>query len=208
MHTTDKESAAVSKPTLALPSAERVAERAKDIHAAIEADTEFPAFKAASLKYDADWQCFTGSVVVEQYDQEQDKHGLFAEGLKALCLKAAVFEMTGDENTAEIPIAVPVDEMTHAMIAQPQLLARITERVGVAIIHQTDQEHTDWREGDFTDEAYRAAWGEPPARFWINADEVTRRLAWLDQKYAAMGFRKQGQAHSFTFADVELTGAA
>jgi hypothetical protein len=208
MHTTDKESAAVSDTTLALPAPERVAERAKEIHAAIQADTEFPAFKAASLKYDSDWQCFTGSVVVEEYDQELDKYGLFTEGLKALCLKAAVFEMTGDENAAEIPIAVPVDEMTHAMIAQPQLLARITERVGVAIIHQTDQEHTDWREGDYTDQAYRSAWGEPGARFWINADVVKARLAWLDQKYSAMGFRKQGQAHSFTFDDVELTGVA
>lgn len=191
-----------------LPSVEKVAERAREIHTAIEADHEFPAFKAASLKYDADWQCFTGSVVVSEYDQEKDKHGLFAEGLKALCLKAAVYEMTGDENTAEIPIAVPVDEMTHAMIAQPQLLARITARVGVSVIHQTDQEHTDWREGDYTHKAYGAAWGEPDRRLWLPAEEVTRRLAWLDQKYAAMGFRKQGQAHSFTFSAAELATSA
>ncbi|WP_416484946.1 hypothetical protein [Streptomyces sp. CL12] len=170
----------------------------------IEADKEFPAFKAASLKYDSDWQCFTGSVVIAEYDQEQDKHGLFAEGLKALCLKAAVYEMTGDEKTAEIPIAVPVDEMTHAMIAQPQLLARITARVGVSIIHQTGQEHTDWRPEDYTHQAYRAAWGEPDPRLWLPAEEVARRLARLDQKYAAMGFRKQGQAHSFMFSADEL----
>ncbi|MEU8785313.1 hypothetical protein [Streptomyces sp. NPDC048637] len=194
--------------TVELPSAERVAERATEILAAVEADHEFPAFVAASLKYDSDWQCFTGSVVVAEYDQEQDKHGLFAEGLKALCLKAAMFEMTGDENAAEIPIAVPVDEMTHAMIAQPQLLARITARVGAPIIHQTDQEHTDWRPEDFTHQAYRAAWGEPPARFWIDADEVARRLKWLDEKYAAMGFRKQGQAHSFRFTADELASVA
>ncbi|MFF0226436.1 hypothetical protein [Streptomyces sp. NPDC004629] len=198
----------MSTTSNALPAAERVAERAQEIHAAIEADREFSAFKAASLKYDSDWQCFTGSVVVAEYDQEKDKHGLFAEGFKALCLKAAVFEMTDDENAAEIPIAVPVDEMTHAMIAQPQLLARITARVGVPIIHQTDQEHTDWREGDYTDQAYRAAWGEPPARFWINTAEVGRRLKWLDEKYAAMGFRKQGQAHSFRFTAEELATVA
>ncbi|PWS42768.1 hypothetical protein DKT74_20435 [Streptomyces sp. ZEA17I] len=191
-----------------LPAAETVAVRAHEIHAAIEADQEFSTFKAASLKYDADWQCFTGSVVVAHYDQERDKHGLFDEGLRALCLKAAVFELTGDENAAEIPVAVPVDEMTHAMIAQPQLLARIAARVGVAIIHQTDQEHTDWREGDYTHRAYRAVWGEPDRRLWLPAEEVTRRLAWLDQKYAAMGFRKQGQAHDFGFSAEELSVVA
>lgn len=198
----------MSTSTSTLPAAERVAERAKEIHAAIQSDEEFRDFMAASLKYDADWQCFTGSVVVSEYDQEKDKLGLFAEGLKALCLKAAVYEMTGDENAAEIPIAVPVDEMTHAMIAQPQLLARITARVGVAVIHQTDQEHTDWRAGDYTHEAYRTAWGEPDRRLWLDADTVARRLKWLDEKYAAMGFRKQGQAHSFTFSEAELATSA
>jgi hypothetical protein len=202
------ESAAVDTTTNALPAAGQVAERAREILAAVEADQEFPAFKAASLKYDSAWQCFTGSVVVAEYDQEKDKHGLFAEGLRALCLKAAVFEMTGDERTAEIPIAVPVDEMTHAMIAQPQLLARITARVGVQIIHQTDQEHTDWRPDDYTHQAYRAAWGEPDARLWLDSDTVQSRLSWLDQKYTAMGFRKQGQAHSFTFSDAELATAS
>ena len=165
---------------------------------------EFPFFRAASLKYDSDWQCFTGSVVVAEYDQEQDKHRLFAEGLRALCLKAAVYEMTGDEKAAEIPVAVPVDEMTHAMIAQPQLLARIAARVGVTVIHQTDQEHTDWRPNDYTHEAYRTAWGEPDTRLWLDADTVARRLAWLGAKYKAAGFDKMGQAHSFTFSAEEL----
>ncbi|MGW4271613.1 hypothetical protein ACWEGQ_04445 [Streptomyces seoulensis] len=72
----------MSTRTSTLPVAEMVAERAQEIHSAIQADKEYPAFKAASLKYDSDWQCFTGSVVVAEYDQEKDKHGLFAEGLK------------------------------------------------------------------------------------------------------------------------------
>ncbi|ATL83061.1 hypothetical protein SMALA_2827 [Streptomyces malaysiensis subsp. malaysiensis] len=32
--------------------------------------------------------------------------------------------LTGDDQAAEISIAVPVDEMTHAMLAQAQLLHR------------------------------------------------------------------------------------
>lgn len=198
----------MNAPSTALPAASDVAARAKKILAAFENDPEFAAFKAASLQYDSDWQCFTGSVVVAQYDQEQDKHQLFTEGLRALCLKAAVYEMTGDEKAAEIPIAVPVDEMTHAMIAQPQLLARITSRNGVQVIHQTDQEHTDFQYGDFTDQAYRLAWGEPDARLWLDADTVRTRLAWLDQKYTAAGFRNRGQAHSFSFSPEELARAS
>ncbi|WP_018544053.1 hypothetical protein [Streptomyces sp. LaPpAH-108] len=189
--------------TVERSAAERVAERARQILAAIGADSEFAAFKAASLKYDSDWQCFTGSVVVAEYDQEKDKHALFAEGLKA-----AVYEMTGDEHVAEIPIAVPVDEMAYAMIAQPQLLAHLAARAGVAIIHQTDQEHTDWRPGDYTDQVYRAAWGEPDSRLRLGAGEVARRLDWLDRRYIARGFRKQGRAHSFTFSAVELAATA
>jgi hypothetical protein len=193
----------------ALPAVSNVAARAKEILSAFENDPEFAAFKAASLRYDSDWQCFTGSVVVAEYDQEQDKHQLFTEGLRALCLKAAVYELTGgDEKAAEIPIAVPVDEMTHAMIAQPQLLARITSRIGVQVIHQTDQEHTDFQHGDFTDVAYRLAWGEPDTRLWLDADTVRTRLAWLDRKYRAAGFRNMGQAHSFRFSPEELATAS
>ncbi|MCL6300284.1 hypothetical protein [Streptomyces kronopolitis] len=185
--------------TVELPSAERVAQRALEIVAAVEADQEFPAFAAASLQYDDDWTSYSGTPIISRYNQETDSAPLFTEGLRALCLKAAVFEMTGDENTSEIPIAIPVDEMTHAMIAQPQLLARITARVGAAIIHQTDQEHTDWRTGDYTHQAYRHAWGEPPARYWIDHEEATRRLGILREKYEAAGFLNMGQAHLIEF---------
>ncbi|MFG2882167.1 hypothetical protein ACGFYV_07550 [Streptomyces sp. NPDC048297] len=97
-----------------LPHAEPTAERAREILTAIEADPEFAAFRAASLRYDEDWTCFTGGPVISEYDQAADAAPLFIEGLRALCLKAAVFEATGDERAAEIPVAVPVDEMTHA----------------------------------------------------------------------------------------------
>ncbi|MEU8619961.1 hypothetical protein [Streptomyces sp. NPDC048623] len=182
-----------------LPDPQHVAERAREILTAVEADPEFSAFKAASLRYDEDWTCFSGGPVIREYDQATDAAPLFVEGLRALCLKAAVFEATGDERAAEIPVAVPVDEMTHAMIAQPQILARITARLGVQIIHQTDQEHTDWSTGDYTHEAYALAWGEPPARYWLAHAEVTRRLGILRERYEAAGFRRMGLSHSITF---------
>jgi hypothetical protein len=193
----------VTGKTQELPSVENVAELAAAVLLAVEADPEFAAFRAASLTYDADWTCYSGTPIISCYNQATDAAPLFAEGLRALCLKAAVFEMTGDENTAEIPIPIPVDEMTHAMIAQPQLLARISARVGSHIIHQTDQEHTDWRTGDYTHRAYVAAgWGEPPARYWIDHPEAERRLSILREKYEAAGFLNMGQAHVIEFGEL------
>lgn len=183
------------------PAPEQVAGRANEILAAIKADEEFPAFVTATLQYSSDWTCFSGTPIISKYNQGEDKGPLLEEGLRALALKAAVYEMTGDENVAEVPIAIPVDEMTHAMIAQPQLLERITKRIGVQVIHQTDQEHVDWRQEDYTHQAYRAAWGEPPERYWVDHEEAQRRLAILSQKYEAAGFVNMGLAHIIDFAD-------
>lgn len=150
----------MSNVTPALPAAEDVAARARQIMAAIEADPEFDAFTAAALKYDEAWTCFTGFPVIEQWNLDTDKRPLLTEGLRALALKAAVYELGGnDEDMTEIPVSVPVDEMMHAMIAQPQLLDRIAKRVGISVIHQTDKEHHEYAAGDYTHAAYMAAWG-------------------------------------------------
>ncbi|MFF4457719.1 hypothetical protein [Streptomyces goshikiensis] len=100
---------------------------------------------------------------------------------------------------AEVAVAVPVDEMTHAMIAQPQLFARIAARTGFQLIHQTDQEHTGYTEGDFTRRAYRLAWGEPPARYWLPKDEVDRRVGILTERYASIGMDRAGREHAIDF---------
>ncbi|KPI09493.1 hypothetical protein OK074_3299 [Actinobacteria bacterium OK074] len=184
-----------------LPAPETVAERAKEIMSAIEADPEFGAFTTAALKYDDAWTCFTGFPVISKWNLDADKRPLLAEGLRALSLKAAVYEMGGqNEGMTEIPVAVPVDEMMHAMIAQPQILARIAERVGVSVIHQTDKEHHDYAPGDYTHTAYVAAWGEPNERYWVGHTEANRRLEILGAKYEAAGFKRSGKEHSFDFA--------
>ncbi|MEU5148753.1 hypothetical protein AB0G42_16380 [Streptomyces yangpuensis] len=188
----------MSKSTLPTPA--EIAGRAGEILAAIIADEEFGAFEAATLEYSSDWQCFTGFPVIERWNLDLDKAPLFTEGLRALALKAAVLDLTGDERLAEIPVAVPVDEMTHAMIAQPQLFARITARTGVSVIHQTDQEHTDYTDGDFTRRAYRLAWGEPPARYWLVKEEVDRRVQILTARYASIGMDRAGREHDIDFA--------
>ncbi|MCM1976397.1 hypothetical protein [Streptomyces sp. G1] len=181
-----------------MPTPADVAERAQEVLAAIVADEEFSAFEAATLEYSSDWQCFTGFPVIEQWNLDADKGPLFTEGLRALALKAAVFDLTGDERLAEV--AVAVDEMTHAMIAQPQLFARIAARAGFQLIHQTDQEHTDYTGDDFTHRAYRLAWGEPPARYWLVKDEVDRRVEILTARYASIGMDRAGREHDISFA--------
>lgn len=93
----------------------------------------------------------------------------------------------------------------HGIGAEGQAPRPLTARVGAQIIHQTDQEHTDWTRDDYTHQAYRAAWGEPPARYWITHEEMTRRLGVLRAKYEAAGFRRMGLAHSITFEPVPAT---
>ncbi|MFJ5779750.1 hypothetical protein [Streptomyces sp. NPDC093094] len=185
-----------------LPAVDDVARAATRVLDSIKSDPEFSAFRAASLEYSEDWQCFTGFPIVAQWNLEVDAEPLFEEGLRALALKAAVYEATNDDQAAEIAIAVPVDEMTHAMLAQAQLLTRIAARVGAHIIHQTDQEHTDYRIGGYTHDCYRAAWGEPPARYWLDHNEVTRRRGVLAGLYQMIGLGRSGREHSIDFAAV------
>lgn len=182
------------------PSVDKVAERASAVLDAFYADEEYAAFETASLEYSEDWQCFTGFPVISNWDLEADKTPLLVEGLRALALKSAVYSLTSDENAAEIPVAVPVDEMTHAMIAQPQLLRRIADRIGMTVIHQTDQECTSYTHGTgFTYEAYRAAWGEPPTRYWIDKAEVDRRVTHLSTLYSSIGMGRSGRQHAIDF---------
>ncbi|MFD0032564.1 hypothetical protein ACFVJK_30705 [Streptomyces sp. NPDC127172] len=183
-----------------MPAVEDVAVEGVRILDSIRNDPEFGAFWAASLAYSEDWQCFTGFPVVERWNLEADADPLFWEGLRALSLKAAIYEATSDDAKSEIAIAVPVDEMTHAMLAQSQLLARIAARVGVVIIHQTDQEHTDYRAGGYTHDCYRAAWGEPPARYWLDHEEVIRRRDVLAGLYESIGMGRSGREHRLDFA--------
>ncbi|MFF4823143.1 hypothetical protein ACFY20_08910 [Streptomyces sp. NPDC001312] len=184
-----------------LPAASTVADAAKTILDGIKGDKEFGAFRAASLEYSEDWQCFTGFPVVAHWSLEADAPALFEEGLRALALKAAVYALTADDQMAEIPIAVPVDEMTHAMLAQAQLLQRIADARGISIIHQTDQEHTDYRADGYTHECYRLAWGEPPARYWLDHEEVMRRRGVLAGLYESIGMGRSGREHTLSFAE-------
>lgn len=73
-----------------------------------------------------------------------------------------MYELTGgDEKAAELAQPVPVDVMSHALIAQFTVMSRIQDRTGIRFVHATDMEDGfaggTWKPGDFTHQAYRAA---------------------------------------------------
>ncbi|WP_413802308.1 hypothetical protein [Streptomyces iranensis] len=185
-----------------MPSPADTTRSAQQILSQIQADSEFAAFRAASLEYSDEWQCFTGFPVISNWSLDEDAEPLFEEGLRAISLKTAIHELTGDEHAAEISIAVPVDEMIHAMLAQSQLIVRIAQRLGLSIIHQTDQECTKYTSTCYTAECYRAAWGTPPPRYWLFHDEVIKRREHLAGLYESIGMGRSGRQHSIKFEEL------
>ena len=112
----------------------------------------------------------------------------------------------GDEETAELVVSAPVDEMVHAVLAQYTLCQHMTQRLGIRFVHMTDRERFGWQPGDYTSRCYAAAgWGEPPARYWIAAGETRRRLRVLNDKYTSIGIFDDGRRHTIDF-DVDRVG--
>lgn len=181
--------------TAVMPGVEEIASRAREILAAWQDDPEFERLRTGCAKYDSDWQSFTGYAIVDGFDAVGDAPGLFPEATRAMALKAAVYEMTGDEQLAELPVSVPVDEMVHALAAQFTVLCRMQDRLGVLWVHATDCEDIGaWEPGDVTDRAYRAAWGDAPnPRYWLSRQETVRRQAVVTAKYEPLGILDGGR---------------
>ncbi len=191
------------RTTAELPAPSAVGTRAAEILVAVEQDGQFGRLKTSSQAYADCWATFTGYPVVAQWNLEGDKVALFDEAMKALCLKAAVYELTqGDEQAAELLISLPVDEMTHAVLAQHNILTGLQLRLGVLLPHMTDLEEFGWEPGDYTSQCYAAAgWGEMNPRYWVGTTEAKRRLGILDQAYSGAGLHDLGRRHEFTFAE-------
>jgi hypothetical protein len=159
---------AVDTPTRTfLPDTNTVARRAVEILDVIEADADYPRFGHATLAH-VDYATFTGFPIVANFDLERDGPALFVEAMRVMALKAAVYELTRDEQRAELLVPAPVDEMIHAAVAQFTLLARIQARTGVDLVHAPDLKRFDYDTRCYTDLAYEAAgWGTPNPRYWI-----------------------------------------
>ncbi|WP_037803033.1 hypothetical protein [Streptomyces sp. NRRL F-5135] len=191
--------------TISRPAPEKVAERAREIHAAIENDPEFERLWDTCAKYSSDWDDFYGYPIVVDYDAIGDAPALFKETIRTMAIKSAVYDLTnGDEKAAELPVPVPVDTMSHALMAQFTLLCRMQQRQGIQFVHMTDMEEGagggTWDHGDYTHQVYKAAFGDLNPRFWIGREETERRRKVLDQVYAGIGVTERGKKVSIPLA--------
>ncbi|MCM3886133.1 hypothetical protein [Frankia sp. R82] len=186
--------------TVNLPSPHAAGERAAVILDSIEANPLFDRLRTSTLAYPECWATFTGYPQVAEWDLDADGPNLFVEALRTMAMKAAVYELTGDEQAAELDVAAPVDEMVHALTAQFTVLSRIQADLSVTFIHSTDNERFGYDAEGYTDQVYRAAgWGEPPRRYWLAKAETARRLGILFEHYESIGVQAGGRSHFFTF---------
>ncbi len=194
--------------TIARPAPEAVGARAAEILDLIRGSDEYARLDESTRLYPDCWATFTGYPIIAQWDLSKDAGPLFAEALRVLALKSAVYELSGgDEEAAELVVSAPVDEMVHAVLAQYTLSQTMTERLGIRFVHMTDQERFGWRRGDYTHECYAAAgWGEPDPRYWIDAAETDRRLRILNRRSQSVGIENAGRKHDFTFNELQPVG--
>ena len=90
--------------------------------------------------------------------------------------------------------------MVHAVLAQYTLCQRMTEKLGIQFIHMTDQERFSYQTGGYTDQCYAATgWGDQNRRYWLDRDEMGRRLDVLGAKYESIGIQAEGRSHTFDF---------
>lgn len=187
----------------ALPEPEAVAARARHILDDWRADTETSTVLDGCAKYNSDWDDFYGGPLISTYSVERDAQHLIADALKVMALKSAVYELTGDELLAELPVPVPVDVTCHALCAQFTALSRIQRRTGHLFVHSTVNEHVNdrpWDTGDYMHRAYELAFGPVDERYWIPAAEAERRRQVLDGKYAAIGITDRGMTSAIDYA--------
>lgn len=154
-------------------------------------------------RYSSDWDDFYGGPLISTYSVARDAGHLLVDALRVMALKTAVYELTGDELLAELPVPVAVDVTCHALCAQFTALSRIQQRTGHLFVHSTVNEHvngTPWDTGDYTHRAYELAFGPVNERYWIAAEEAERRRQVLDGRYASIGITDRGMTSAIDYA--------
>jgi hypothetical protein len=192
--------------TLTRPAPEETAQRARAILDDWLADPEMGAVLDGCTKYNSDWDDFYGGPLIPEYSVQRDAAHLIHGTIRVMALKSAVYELTGDEVAAELPVPVPLDVTSHALCAQFTALSRIQERTGHPFVHSTVNEHllnTPYRSGDYTQQAYETAFGPIDSRYWIDADEAERRRVILDGLYAGIGITERGMTSAIGFAEAQ-----
>lgn len=191
--------------TTALPKPAAVADRAQSILDSWLADPEMEAVLDGCKRYSSDWSDDYGDFIIDRYSVDQDAAPRIEAAIRVMSVKTAVYELTGDEVAAELPVPVPLDVTCHALTAQFTALSRVQQRTGHLFVHSTINEHlvaTPWRTGDYTHQAYEGAFGPVDPRYWIDADEAEQRRQVLDGMYASIGVTDRGMTSAIAFAAV------
>lgn len=185
-----------------MPAPAKVGARAARILDQITDHEYYERLTSSSMKYSTCWSTFTGYPVIANWDLDRDAQPLLEEALKVLALKAAVYDLTGDETAAELLVPSPIDEMVHAVLAQFTVMTRIQRDLGVTFVHATELERFTYNHGGLTDQYYQAAWPDAlqPQRYWLGSAEIDRRLQILEQHYTEAGIRGLGRSHTLDFA--------
>jgi hypothetical protein len=195
----------MTTPTIGYPAPDQVGYRAAQILAAIHRDEEYTRLVDTCRQYNSDWTCQTGTVTINRFDLDTDAEPLIEEALRALALKASMYELTGSEAAAEIGIPLPVDEVVHAVLAQRGLLDRMTTRTGIKFVHMTDLENeaTPYLTDGFASACYMAAFdAQPPERYWLDAAESARRTKILKVRLDSIGLYDMGRRHGISFDEI------
>lgn len=181
----------------AQPMADRLADDARRCLTEWRADRCWEPLQAAALAHLRRWPSMTGLPVIDRLDLDSDTEPLLEEAGRALAIKAAAYINAGDALPAMLPVAAPVEEALHALIAQVAMLRAITDRAGVRIVQHTPAAPLAYHSGCLTHDSYTAAWGEPPARYWLDHDTVTTRQYYLARLYTRVGLAADGHALDF-----------
>jgi len=178
-----------------------VGARAAEILTQMRSHHLWERFTTSSMKYSPCWATYTGMPSISKFDLDTDGQPLLVEAMRALALKAAVFELSGgDEKAAELLLPLPVDDMVHAVLAQHTVMSWIERDLRVLFPHDTDLEDFTYTRGCVTDVYYTAAgWGPQPLRYWLDSYEVNRRIAHLNGLYGRVGIAAGGRSHDIDF---------
>ncbi len=198
--TTAEELLTVLAPVdVARPEPQIVGVRAAEIDGRIRSSSHHRRLVASARTLPRRWATLTGLPLVAQLDLATDAQPLLREALRVLALRAAVHELTGSAMTAATLVApAPVDDAVRVVLAEQPSCAQVADDVGIRLVHQsTEWTPLGWHAGNYTDRCYRAAWGQPDERYWIDAAETARRLNTLTRLYADIGIRPGG--HSLRF---------
>ena len=178
-----------------------VGRRAAEILERMQAHPLWERFTASSMKYSPCWATYTGMPAISKFDLNRDGQPLLVEAMRALALKAAVYDLTdGDEQASELLLPLPVDDMVHAVLAQHTVMSHIERDLHVLFPHDTALEDFAYFGGCDTDLYYSAAgWGEQPSRYWLDTAEVDQRIAHLNNLYGSVGITAGGRSHNIDF---------